>query len=102
MSSQKGSEFHVVLDGIKLPEATEKRIAQAINAIVANELASYVPDPDGSTPGAPAYFVLPHKWLGGLLISVDARALANLEKASPGITKRGDQLASIFSGLNAD
>ncbi|WP_018620043.1 hypothetical protein [Spirosoma luteum] len=41
----KGSEFHVLLSGLKLPAALEKKIASGIQSVVASTLAGY-PNPD--------------------------------------------------------
>lgn len=41
----KGSEFHVLLSGLKLPAALEKKIASSIQSAVSSALAGY-PNPD--------------------------------------------------------
>ncbi|MVM40303.1 hypothetical protein GO730_26065 [Spirosoma sp. HMF3257] len=42
---EKGSEFHVVLSGLKLPNHLENRIASEIQRVVSAALADY-PNPD--------------------------------------------------------
>ncbi len=41
----KGSEFHVLMSGLKLPAALEKKIASDIQSVVSTALAGY-PNPD--------------------------------------------------------
>ena len=41
----KGSEFHVLLSGLKLPAALEQKIASGIQSVVSSALAGY-PNPD--------------------------------------------------------
>ena len=74
----KGSEFHVLLSGLKLPADLEKKIATGIQSVVSSALAGY-PGPDdpgddgpaggGHQPhfggGNGAYVVIPAKrWIG--------------------------------------
>jgi hypothetical protein len=56
--ARESSEFHVRLDGIKLPADAEKRIAAEVRGTVLRELARL----DLRTPGLSIKF--PKEWLG--------------------------------------
>jgi hypothetical protein len=82
---EKGSEFHVVLSGMKLPSHIENRIAADIQRVVSSALAGY-PNPDdpsggndgpagGRGPHGPgrlgAYVIIPFNgWLGLLAVNL--------------------------------
>ena len=53
VKESKGSEFHVLLSGLKLPDALEKRLSADIQRVVASALAGY-PGPDGPDDDGPA------------------------------------------------
>jgi len=65
MSTSKSSEFHVKLDGIKLPADAESRIQSGIQSLVLQELAGFTPNPDDS--GTP-HRKIPHLGGGGVII----------------------------------
>lgn len=48
--NSKGSEFHVLLSGLKLPAQLESKIASGIQSVVSSALAGYPnpDDPDGN------------------------------------------------------
>ncbi|GAB3997709.1 hypothetical protein GCM10028807_43430 [Spirosoma daeguense] len=48
--NSKGSEFHILLSGMKLPAQLENKIAAGIQSVVASALAGYPnpDDPDGN------------------------------------------------------
>ncbi|GAB3717400.1 hypothetical protein GCM10027592_59480 [Spirosoma flavus] len=73
----KGSEFHVLLSGMKLPAQLERKIAAGIQSVVSSALAGY-PNPDdpdgndgpagggGAFPGGggPHVVIPPSRWKG--------------------------------------
>ena len=88
----KGSEFHVLLSGMKLPAQLESKMAAEIQAVVTRNLAGY-PSPDdpngndgpaggGPQPhigiGGPYVFIPPIRWRGIWL-----KALAKDFKINP-------------------
>lgn len=74
----KGSEFHVLLSGMKLPAQLEAKMAADIQAVVTRNLAGYPgpDDPDGNDGpagglhhphvgiGGPYVFIPPIRWRG--------------------------------------
>ena len=92
---EKGSEFHVVLSGMKLPNHIENRIAADIQRVVSSALAGY-PNPDdpsggndgpagGHGPHGPgrlgAYVTMPFNgWLGLLIVNLRKNLAINKEQ----------------------
>jgi hypothetical protein len=104
----KGSEFHVVLSGLKLSDKLENRIASEIQRVVAAALTDYPnpDDPDGDDGPAGGrrkhgtgrfgpYTVIPSKeWLGrwiymlGANLQINADLVAKQEKLLQGGLQR--------------
>jgi hypothetical protein len=63
METKTQSEFHVILNGVKLPEETEKKIEKEIQRLVMSELAGYKPPVVKKTvePKVLTYF-FPRQW----------------------------------------
>jgi hypothetical protein len=88
--AQKGSEFHVKLDGIKLSGESEKRIEASIQAAVMNELAGFKPNPDDPTGSSthlknPIIIIKPHPWPGLIakkILPNDLNNIAGFNKLS--------------------
>jgi hypothetical protein len=92
MPTKNHSEFHVRLDGIKLPEAAESRIEKGIQSLVLQELASF-PNPDGPNEPRPKIphhgpgpversIFLPIEWLGLWLRQIEEKEFQDLAKAA--------------------
>lgn len=67
----KGSEFHVLLSGLKLPTELEGKIAAGIQSVVSSALAGYKPNPDDPNDddgpfggGGPHIVIPPIRWRG--------------------------------------
>ncbi|MBD2702211.1 hypothetical protein IC229_16280 [Spirosoma sp. BT702] len=103
----KGSEFHVLLSGMKLPARLESKIAAGIQTVVASALAGY-PNPDdpdgddgpaggggGSFPGGGGSHVVipPSRWKGYWIKAIGRDLKVSLDeiKVQEGLLQKGIQ-----------